>query len=407
MKLAAMAEKGFRWFFLARAITLIAGSMSPIAIAFGVLEVSNDPLALSVVMTATTVSNIVFLLVGGVVSDRLPRALVLQSCYVVNVVTLSTLAALLFTGSATVAAIAVVGGISGASLAFTLPAMQGIIPQLVTPSQLQQATAMLSFVRAATTVGGPVIAGVVVATVGPAWVFVVEAVGIAIAIPVLAMVRLPPPVRGTSSMLGDLVGGWHEFRSRTWLWVIVAAFAVLNAIHAGVWGVAGPYIAKNDPALGVRGWGWVLGAEAAGTLLMTLVLMWLPLRRPLRYGMIGIAALAIPIAMIGIHPVVIPLAVAAFVGGAGLEVFSTGWNVALFENVPGDALSRVSSYDMLGSYIATPIGTMVFGWLLVHADLTSTLVVAACVFAVVSLSTLLVPAVRSMTRVSDANRHTG
>lgn len=407
MKLAAMAEKGFRWFFLARAITLIAGSMSPIAIAFGVLEVSNDPLALSVVMTATTVSNIVFLLVGGVVSDRLPRALVLQSCYVVNVVTLSTLAALLFTGSATVAAIAVVGGISGASLAFTLPAMQGIIPQLVTPSQLQQATAMLSFVRAATTVGGPVIAGVVVATVGPAWVFVVEAVGIAIAIPVLAMVRLPPPVRGTSSMLGDLVGGWHEFRSRTWLWVIVAAFAVLNAIHAGVWGVAGPYIAKNDPALGARGWGWVLGAEAAGTLLMTLVLMWLPLRRPLRYGMIGIAALAIPIAMIGIHPVVIPLAVAAFVGGAGLEVFSTGWNVALFENVPGDALSRVSSYDMLGSYIATPIGTMVFGWLLVHADLTSTLVVAACVFAVVSLSTLLVPAVRSMTRVSDANRHTG
>ncbi len=397
-----MRERGFRWFFIARAITLVAGSMSPIAIAFGVLQVSNDPLALSVVMTATTLSNICFLLLGGVVADRLPRALVLQSCYAVNVVTLTALAVLLFTGTATVGLIAAIGAISGASLAFTLPAMQGIIPQLVGAAQLQQATAMLSFVRAATTIGGPVIAGLLVATAGPAWAFVVEAVGIAVAIPVLAMVRLPAPARGSSTMLGDLVSGWHEFRTRTWLWVIVAAFAVLNAIHAGVWGVAGPYIAKNDPAFGVAGWGWVLGAEAAGTLVMTLVLMRVPITRPLRHGMIGITALAIPIAMIGLDPVVIPLAIAAFVGGAGLEVFATGWNLALFENIPGDALSRVSSYDMLGSYIATPIGTMVFGWLLVHADLTATLVWSAAIFAVVSLSTLLVPAVRSMARARGA-----
>lgn len=397
-----MREPGFRWFFIARAITLVAGSMSPIAIAFGVLQVSNDPLALSVVMTATTLANICFLLLGGVVADRLPRALVLQSCYAVNVVTLATLAVLLFTGTATVGLIATIGAISGASLAFVLPAMQGIIPQLVGAAQLQQATAMLSFVRAATTIGGPVIAGLLVATAGPAWAFVVEAVGIAVAIPVLAMVRLPPPARGSSTMLGDLIGGWHEFRTRTWLWVIVAAFAVLNAIHAGVWGVAGPYIAKNDPGLGVAGWGWVLGSEAAGTLVMTLILMRVPLTRPLRHGMIGITALAIPIAMIGLDPVVIPLAVAAFVGGAGLEVFATGWNLALFENIPGDALSRVSSYDMLGSYIATPIGTMVFGWLLVHADLAATLTWSAAIFAAVSLSTLLVPAVRSMARARGA-----
>ncbi|KRD54567.1 MFS transporter [Microbacterium sp. Root280D1] len=401
--LAAMQDRGFRWFFLARAITLIAGSMSSIALAFAVLEIDNDARSLSLVLAALTVSNIVFLLVGGVIADRLPRALIIQSCYVIDILTVGAMAALLFSGIATVPLLALLSVVNGASTAFVLPAMQGIIPQLTSPEHLQQANAMLSFVRSATTIGGPIIAGIVVAAAGPAWAMVVQAIGWVIAIPVLAMVRLPPPDHaGGTTMFHDLRIGWQEFWSRTWLWVIVLAFMVMNAIHIGAWGVVGPYIAKNDERLGIAGWGWVVSAEGVGILLMTLVLMWFPLKRPLRYGMIGMAAFAIPLTVLGVHPAVVLLAIAAFLAGAGAEVFSTGWNLAMMENIPGDKLSRVSSYDMLGSFVVMPIGTLVYGWLITRGDVETVLVTSGILYAVLAAVTLVVPSVWRMGRPSDA-----
>lgn len=400
---AAMQDRNFRWFFLARAITMIAGSMSSIALAFAVLEIDNDARSLSLVLAAFTVSNIVFVLFGGVIADRLPRALIIQACYVVDILSIGTIAALLFTGNATIPLLVVLSIVNGASTAFVLPAMQGIIPQLTSPEHLQQANAMLSFVRSAVTIGGPIIAGILVATAGPAWAMVVQAAGWVIAIPVLALVKLPPPSHaGGTTMFHDLRIGWREFWSRSWLWTIVLAFMVMNAIHVGAWGVVGPYIAKNNDLLGITGWGWVVSAEGVGVLLMTLLLMWFPLRRPLRYGMIGMAAFAIPVTVLGAHPAVVLLAIAAFIAGAGAEVFSTGWNLAMMENIPGEKLSRVSSYDMLGSFVVMPIGTLVYGWLITHADPATVLVASGAVYAVIALATLAVPSVWRMGRPETA-----
>jgi len=403
--LGALADRRFRWFFIARAITLITGSMSSIALAFAVLQVDNDARSLSYVLTSFTVANIVFVLFGGVVADRLPRALIIQTCYVVDIVSMGALATLLFTGTASIPLMIVLAAVNGAATAFVLPAMQGIIPQLTTPEHLQQANALLSFVRSAVIIGGPVIAGVLVATAGPAWAMLVQVAGWAIAIPVLALVKLPPPVGdGSATLLRDLRTGWDEFRSRTWLWVIVLAFMIMNAVHVGAWGVAGPYIAKNDDRLGITGWGWVVSAEGLGVLLMTLILLRVPLRRPLRLGMMGMAVFALPLTMLGVHPAVVLLAVAAFIAGTGHELFSTGWNIAMMENIPGDRLSRVSSYDMLGSFIVMPIGTLVYGWLITHADTTVVLVSSAAVYAACAVIALAVPDVWRMGRADGAVR---
>ena len=216
--LAAMVDRNFRWFFLARAITMVTGAMSSIALAFAVLEIDNDPFSLSLVLTAFTVANVVFLLFGGVVADRLPRALVIQVCYVLDILSIGTIAVLLFTGTASIPAVAALAAVNGASTAFVMPAMQGIIPQLTSPENLQQANAMLSFVRSAVTIGGPVIAGILVTTVGPAWAMIVQMAGWLLAIPILAMVRLPPPAGdGGFSLFADLREGWSEFWSRSWL----------------------------------------------------------------------------------------------------------------------------------------------------------------------------------------------
>ncbi|MGW9628091.1 MFS transporter [Microbacterium sp. NPDC055521] len=401
--LAAMTDRNFRWFFLARAITMVTGSMSSIALAFAVLEIDNDPLSLSLVLTAFTVANVVFLLFGGVVADRLPRALVIQVCYVLDILSIGTIAVLLFTGTASIPAVAALAAVNGASTAFVMPAMQGIIPQLTSPENLQQANAMLSFVRSAVTIGGPVIAGILVTTVGPAWAMLAQMAGWLLAIPILALVRLPPPVGdGGFSLFADLREGWTEFWSRSWLVAVVLAFMIMNAIHVGAWGVVGPYIAKNDERLGIAGWGWVVSAEGVGVLLMTLVLLWFPLRRPLRFGMVGMSLFAIPLTMLGVHPAVVLVAIAAFLAGAGAEVFSTGWNVAMMENIPLDKLSRVSSYDMLGSFVVMPIGTLVYGWLITHADPATVLITSGILYAAIALATVAVPSVWRMGRVEAA-----
>lgn len=399
----AFGDRNFRWFFLARAVTMITGSMSAIALAFAVLDIDNDPVSLSIVLAAFTVANIVFVLFGGVVADRLPRALVIQVCYVIDILSIGTIAYLLFTATATIPVVAVLAAVNGASTAFVMPAMQGIIPQLTTPATLQQANAMLSFVRSAVTIGGPVIAGILVTTVGPAWAMVVQACGWVIAIPILALVKLPPPAGdGGFALFDDLRTGWTEFRSRSWLVAVVLAFMVMNAIHVGAWGVVGPYLAKNEDQLGIAGWGWVVSAEGLGVLLMTLVLMWVPLRRPLRMGMFGISLFALPLMMLGLHPAVVLVAVAAFLAGAGAEVFSTGWSVAMMENIPTDKLSRVSSYDMLGSFVVMPIGTLVYGWLITHADAALVLTTSAVVYAVIAVGTVFVPSVWRMGRAQGA-----
>jgi MFS family permease len=254
---------------------------------------------------------------------------------------------------------------------------------------------------------GPVLAGVLVATVGAGWALAIDAFSFVVAGLTLLKVALPPVPGGDSSaarpgMVQDLREGWGEFSSRTWLWVIVAAFGVTNAIHAGAWGVLGPVIAKNNASIGISGWGFVMSAEAVGMFAMALVLMKLNLRRPLRYGMIGVSLMLIPLTMLGLHPVTLAMVPAAFICGLGMETFGTGWNVAMMEQVPQEALSRVSSYDMLGSFVAVPVGTLFFGWIVTRASPETVLVTSGLTYAVVSLGTLLVPSVRNLRRLDDS-----
>ena len=105
---------------------------------------------------------------------------------------------------------------------------------------------------------------------------------------------------GTTGMLADLREGWVFFRSVTWLWVVVLAFGFLNAIQVGALFTLGPAVAKET--IGEQGWGLVLSAESAGLLLMTIVMLRVPLQRPLLLGMLGISLLGLPMILLGAHP---------------------------------------------------------------------------------------------------------
>jgi MFS family permease len=107
--------------------------------------------------------------------------------------------------------------------------------------------------------------------------------------------------------------------------------------------------------------------------------------------------------VLGLDPEVAPLIFAMLVAGAGTEIFTIGWNTAYHEHVPNEILSRVSSYDALGSFVAIPLGQLAYGPLAAAFDSQQVLVVSAVLFVAIALVTLLSSSVRNLPSAPHAD----
>jgi MFS family permease len=324
---------------------------------------------------------------------------IIQVSNVVSGITQAAIALLVVTGGADLPTVIALSVVHGLVSAMSFPAMSGLVPQLVPRDELQKANALLSLVRGGLTVIGPSVAALLVVTVGAGWALFIDALTWLAAAALLLGVRVPPREGERTTgpgTLTELREGWDYFRRTTWLWLVVLAFCALNAIHSGAISTLGPVIAKQT--IGEQGWGLVLSAESAGLLLMTLVLLRVRLERPLLLGMLAISVAGLPIILLGVYPHVALVAAAMLLAGAGIEVFNLGWTLAMQENVDESMLSRASSYDALGSFVAMPLGQLAAGPLGAaygHADV---MVVAGIAYIAICLTTLASTSIRSLPR---------
>ncbi len=395
---APLRNRNFAWYFASRLTDTLGMMMAGVALAFAVLDTTDSATALGQVLAAHTIPLVVFMLYGGVLADRFPRTLVLQSSNLVAAASQGLLAFLVITGQADLWMFLVLAAVNGTADAANFPAMAGMVPQLVPRSQLQPANALLSLTRGGLTIIGPSLSALLVVTVGPGWGLGVNAMAWVVSTVLLVPVNIPPkpPKEEQTSTLQDLREGWSFFLATTWLWVVVLAFAFYNAIQVGAWMTLGPARAKDT--IGEQGWGFVLSAQSAGLLVMTLVLLRFRLRRPLLLGMLGCSFFGLPLMALGMQPDLWVLILLAFIAGAGVEVFSMGWNLAMQENIDNDMLSRAYSYDALGSFVAMPIGQLAFGPLGDTFGFEAVLVVSGGALIVISLVTLLSRSVRTLDR---------
>ncbi|GAB3773266.1 MFS family permease [Nocardioides ginsengisegetis] len=396
--LAPLREQNFRWYYASSAVNMVGNTMAPVALAFAVLHVSDSPSALGAVLAASTIPMVVFLLAGGVLADRLPRALLLQVGGFVLAATQGLAAYLVISGTAELWMLIVLEALNGTTLALIFPAYAGLLPQLVPRELLQQANVLQAVARGTLRVLGPTAAAWLVVGAGAGWALAVDAITWALASVLMARVSVPPRIRTgeETTTLGELREGWTFFRRTTWLWVVVLAFAFLNAIHAGAWMTLGPAVAKET--IGAKGWGYALSAESVGLLLTTAIMLRRRLERPLLVGMLTISALALPLVLLGATHAVVPVVIGAFVAGAGIEVFNLGWNLAMQEHVEERMLSRAYSYDALGSLIAMPVGQLAYGALGVAFGFKEVLVISGIAYAAIALATLGSRSVRELRR---------
>ena len=389
----------FRWFFAGRLVSLLGGSMAPVALAFAVLGVSGRAGDLGLVLAAHTVPLIAFVLLGGSVADRFSKGVVLWVSNLGAGLTQGVVAGLLILGHYDLVLVMVLEFCSGTLAAFTSPALRGVVPELVDKGSIQKANSLLSSARNGARVLGPTVAGVLVVTAGGGWAIAIDAVSFLIAALCMAKLDLPAKVAaGGGSVWTDLRDGWQVFRSTTWVWSVVGSFSLLNCIQVGVWSVLGPAIAMRT--VGETSWGVVLSVEALGVLLMAVVMYRLVLRRLLAVGQVAVALTALPLIVLGVQGDVNWLVAAGFVAGLGSGLFGIAWDTSLQEHVPVEMLSRVASYDEFGSYVGIPVGQLAVVPLALAFGDAQVALVGGILFAVIALLPLATSSVRQLRHAS-------
>jgi MFS family permease len=392
------ARREFRLLFLARGISFFGSAIAPVAIAFAVLDLTGSASDLGLVLAARMIPQLVFMLVGGVWADRLPRHLVMFASDLLTGSAQAATAALLLTGNAEIWHLVVLQAVGGSAFAFFFPASTGLVPQTVEAPLLQQANAVLRLALNAGSIGGAALGGILVAGVGSGWALAIDAATFFVSASFLVRMRVTRGARVEApNFLRELREGWREFVSRTWLWVIVVGFGVLNAAETGAFNVLGPVVAKEELG-GATAYGAIFAAEAIGLVLGGALMLRFRPSRPLFAGCLAVLLMP-PVLVLLAVGAPLPLIIAAsIVMGLGIEVFAVMWETALQQHVPGEALSRVSSYDALGSFIFIPLGQLLAGPIADEIGVDETLYLASGIVTLSVLAMLATPDVRRLRR---------
>jgi MFS family permease len=391
-------HREFRLLFLGRTTSFVGGAFANVALAFAVLELTGSKADLGYVLAARSVPQVIFLLAGGIWADRLPRHHVMVGSNLVSGLSQSAVAALLLSGHARIWELGALAALNGTSSAFFFPASTGIVPQTVPRPLLQSANALLRLGLNASFIGGAALGGAVVGATSPGVGIAVDAASFFLAAGFTGAMHLPATLRMEgSSFVAELREGWREFSSRTWLWAIVAQFAIVNAVEQGAEQVLGPAIAKAHLG-GAAGWGLVLTAGSLGLLAGGLLVLRLRPARPLLAATLGFL-LTIPFPLALSIPASLAVVVAASaLAGIGIEVFSVLWDSTLQQEIAVEKLSRVSSYDALGSFVLTPLGLAAAGPVAQAAGTRETMLGAAALSLGATLAVLLSRDVRTIRR---------
>ncbi|MGZ6256215.1 MAG: MFS transporter [Candidatus Limnocylindria bacterium] len=391
--LEVLHERAFTRYLAAVTVSTLGSGMAMVALAFAVLGFGSAT-DLGIVLLAREIPIVILLLLGGVFADRIPRRTILVSSDLVKGSAQVVTAMLLFSGNAHLWNVALLQAVFGISAAFSRPATTGLVREAVSDARLQEANALLGLSSSVLSIAGPAIGALIVATGSPAWAIAIDSVTFFVSAALTSSMHLTATVRiASASILGDLRDGWREFVERRWAVAMVASFGLFQLTYFPALLVLGPLVAKEHLG-GAAAWGTILAIESFGAVAGGIFALRIRVGRPLVASQLLVlpaglllAALAVPLPLIG-------LAIVSFAVGIGFAFGNTLWMTALQRNVPEHALSRISSFDWLGSVALNPIGYALIGPIAAAFGSSQTLMVAAVLNVAVCISVTLVPSVR-------------
>jgi MFS family permease len=358
---SVLAHRDFRLLWLGQSASTIGDRLVIVALALYVDDIGT-PSDVGVVLAAHSLPFVVFLLIGGVIADRLPRHRVMVVTDLARGLLHALLAILIFAGHIEVWQIALIEVAFGTAEAFFRPAYTGLVPQTVPEDQIQQAQAVIGVTNTFSMFLGPALATALVLGLGAGWAFALDAATFFVS--AFFLVQIRPRARGDTierlPMLSELRIGFDAVRERPWVVAILFGATAVLLFVFGPFSTLGPSVAASE--LGGRGaFGVLMAVFGAGTVVGSLLAArWRP-RYPLRVAQSMLAPYSASVALFALGAPVALLVCTFLMAGVGVGIFGVWWETVLAERIPPHLLSRVSAYDWMVSTILLPVAYVVAG----------------------------------------------
>jgi hypothetical protein len=402
--LRPLAIRDFALLWTGAAVSLLGDGVYIVAIAWQVYELSDTPTALSLIGVAWTLPMAAFLLVGGVVSDRLDRRRIMIATDLVRAFAVAVIAVLSLTGVLELWHLFLLAIVFGTGDAFFGPAFNATVPQIVPQRMLVQANSLDQFIRPfMMALAGPAIGGLTVAAAGAGAAFALDAGSFilsAIAISLMSgALRADRGDEGPHSALADLREGFRFVRQHAWLWGTLLGAAISLLAFWGPVEVLVPFRIKNDLGGGADDFGLVLAAGGVGAILAAVVMSQLGLpRKHMTFMYVAWAVGCLGIAGLAFASVLWQAMASSFVQQA---LFASGlivWGTLIQTLVPTRLLGRVTSLDWLVSTSLVPISFALTGPVAAAIGAEATLAGAGVIACAATLLCLLIPGMRDTER---------
>jgi MFS family permease len=444
----AFKTRPFTFIWLGQTISNLGDGIFQVALAWQVLLMTHSGTAMGVVLLASTIPRLIFLLIGGVAADRLPRRLIILWSDGGRGVIVLLISIIGFMGYLQFWQLIVESLIFGVVDGFFNPAIMAITPDLVEKDDLSSANALTSFSGTMAQLFGPLLGALLIALFTPMGAFFADALSFIISVAFLLTVRIPerhvtmqaemaesPPdalvgvtentpltlaemaegtsvalaeteeapakSRGFRGVVEDVQEGLVYVRSSTWLWVTVISAALGNVGLTAALAVAMPKLVNDVYRQGP----WLLGLISTTGAIGSIVALLLigQATRFKKRGLLAYLALALP--SIGLVLFGLPLprseapiiaSLASMLVGFGLAFFNTIYFTILHETIPSNKLGRVISLDALGSFAMVPVGEGLGGILTDHIGPAQVFLVFGLLNLVLNLFPLLFKDVRQI-----------
>lgn len=392
---------GYRYikrFYFARFISNFGNGMSPIALAFGILHLPNgDANLLSLVLGATTVAMLVMSPFGGVLADKFGRIRAVAFADLVGATGLFVQVAYFATGKVPIIVLLIVNINFGLMWGIFWPAMSGVLPALVPDEHLQKTNSVNNLFSNGAIILGAAVGGIIVAGWGSTWALAIDAATFVVGGVLLfsfrhVSVKSEP---NENSMFDDLIHGWKIFISYRWIVIGVFGFSFIILAWAAGENILGPLIALEE-FNGAKSWSLVLTFEGIGLLIGSIIGIRMKFKYPLRFLLIISFSISLYMWSMARPQSIWFIAFCALLWGITIDLWTTIWSTAMAREVPREALSRVSSFDAMGTMLLRPVGLAIAGPLSMAIGLSNTLYALAIFSAVLILGMLATPIMRNM-----------
>jgi DHA3 family tetracycline resistance protein-like MFS transporter len=396
--LGPLKRRNFALLWAGMTVSLLGDGIYYVAITWEALRLENTTVAVSLVGVAWTLPTVIFLLVGGALSDRVDRRRLMIWASLVEAAAIGGIGLLQLSGLIELWALLCLVAVYGAAQAFFLPAFEALVPTLLDPDEVTHASALDQFVRPLSIqLAGPAIGGIVIAFAGTGVAFLLDSATFLVCAGALLIMRASPGLDAVRGGAAASTRGLREairfVRANAWLWQTLVAAGVTLLVFFGPYQVLLPFLVKNDlhGGSGMLGAIRALGGVGALAAALTVSQSGMPGRSlSVMFGAWAVQCLGLAGYAVAQHAWM--FGAISLLAGASCAVGNIVWGTLLKTRVPNRLLGRVASLDWLVSIGLVPLSFALTGPVAHLIGARATLLCGGLISTATMLSFLVLPA---------------